>query len=395
MANKRKKLKIFMIAPTSFFADRGCHTRILEEAKALQRLGHEVVIYTYHNGRDIKGIRTKRIINIPWYNKLNAGPSWHKIYLDILLFFKSYFGVLKEKPNLMYVHLQEGALIGGWINKFLTKKIPLIADLQDILIHELKEYNFIKEKTLRYLFFNWLEKSILRLPNFILTSSLSCKKMIIKEYNFSKQKIDTLMQGVDTNLFRPSYNVSKFRKKLNLPQKNVVLYMGLLNYNQGVDVLFKAIPKVLKKITDAHFFIIGYPNIEKYMKIAKEKKFYKNITFQDKTPYHEIGKYVALANIGVSAKIGDSESNDKVLAYMATGLPCAVSDVGINKELLQDLGFFSRITDPDSLADAIIKALKCKDKGLGKKSRERVKKLYSWDSRGKQIINTYEKLISK
>jgi len=71
-----------MIAPTPFFADRGCHVRIYEEARILQSLGNKVIIYTYHNGRNISGIKIKRIMNIPWYKKLEAGPSYHMFYLD-------------------------------------------------------------------------------------------------------------------------------------------------------------------------------------------------------------------------------------------------------------------------------------------------------------------------
>ncbi|RLC65314.1 MAG: glycosyltransferase family 1 protein, partial [Chloroflexi bacterium] len=42
-----------MVAPTSFFLDYGCHVRILEEARVLQRLGHRVTIVTYYLGRDV------------------------------------------------------------------------------------------------------------------------------------------------------------------------------------------------------------------------------------------------------------------------------------------------------------------------------------------------------
>ena len=47
-----------MLAPTPYFADRGCHVRIYEEARALIGLGHEVRIVTYHLGRDMAGIPT-------------------------------------------------------------------------------------------------------------------------------------------------------------------------------------------------------------------------------------------------------------------------------------------------------------------------------------------------
>ena len=48
---------VLAIAPTSFFADYGCHVRILEETRALGRRGHRVTVCTYHSGRDPQGVR--------------------------------------------------------------------------------------------------------------------------------------------------------------------------------------------------------------------------------------------------------------------------------------------------------------------------------------------------
>ena len=39
-----RHLRVLMIAPTSFFSDYGCHVRIYEEAKILQKLGHRVTV---------------------------------------------------------------------------------------------------------------------------------------------------------------------------------------------------------------------------------------------------------------------------------------------------------------------------------------------------------------
>src|SRR5512137_1549193 len=92
-------LKILMLAPTPYFADRGCHVRIYEEARVLRHLGHDVRLVTYHLGRDMADIPTERIMRIPWYRKLTAGPSWHKPYLDLLLFFKALAVARSFKPD--------------------------------------------------------------------------------------------------------------------------------------------------------------------------------------------------------------------------------------------------------------------------------------------------------
>ncbi len=54
-----KKIKVLNIVPTPFFADRGCHMRILGEMAALKNNNYYNIIVTYHNGRDLKGLDIK------------------------------------------------------------------------------------------------------------------------------------------------------------------------------------------------------------------------------------------------------------------------------------------------------------------------------------------------
>src|SRR5450759_4056928 len=111
------RLKILMLAPTPYFSDRGCHVRIYEEARALRRQGHDVRIVTYHLGRDMPDIPTIRIPRIFWYSRLEAGPSWHKLYLDLLLFFQAAMLIPDFRPQLIHAHLHEGALIGFFLKR--------------------------------------------------------------------------------------------------------------------------------------------------------------------------------------------------------------------------------------------------------------------------------------
>src|SRR5690242_339320 len=104
-------LRILMVAPTPYFADRGCHVRIYEEARALKSSGHDVRIVTYHLGRDMPGIPVIRIPTIPWYSRLEAGPSWHKLYLDALLMCKALPLVFRFRPHIIHAHLHEGAFV--------------------------------------------------------------------------------------------------------------------------------------------------------------------------------------------------------------------------------------------------------------------------------------------
>jgi len=81
----QRRLRVLSIAPTSFFSDYGCHVRILEEARALQSLGHDVAVLTYFKGGDVPGLRIIRTRPTPWHADYEVGSSRHKYAFDALL----------------------------------------------------------------------------------------------------------------------------------------------------------------------------------------------------------------------------------------------------------------------------------------------------------------------
>ncbi|MEW6232038.1 MAG: hypothetical protein AB1566_06970 [Chloroflexota bacterium] len=76
---------VLKIAPTSFFSDCGCHVRILEEARILRKLRHQVAICTYNNGNDIDGLPIRRTLPLPFQKDVNIGSSRQKIAIDALV----------------------------------------------------------------------------------------------------------------------------------------------------------------------------------------------------------------------------------------------------------------------------------------------------------------------
>ena len=68
-------LKVLHIAPTPFFADRGCHIRIRNEIESLRDQDVEVTLCTYHQGRDVEGIRTLSDLENPRLHK-----PWRRLF---------------------------------------------------------------------------------------------------------------------------------------------------------------------------------------------------------------------------------------------------------------------------------------------------------------------------
>ena len=386
-------LRVLMIAPTPYFADRGCHVRIYEEACALTKLGHEVCIVTYHLGRDMPGVRVVRTAQIPWYNKLEAGPSWHKPYLDLLLLWKAMTEVRSFRPHIIHAHLHEGTLIGSVLKKLF--RIPLLFDYQGSLSGESLNHGFFCATSPLLKIFKLLEHFIDRRADHIITSSDKGRQELISDWGIESEKVTNLIDGVDTEIFRP-YPRSEARRELGISDHvKLVVYLGLFNQYQGVDLLLDAIALVRKESTGIQFLLMGFPEKE-YQRKAFDMGIDDVITFTGRVNYDRAPLFLSAGDLAVSLKLSQTEANGKLFNYMACGLPTVVFDNQINHEILGDDGIYVEHGNALSLAETIISTIQSNDLMISLSERliERAIRQHSWDSRSRQLVSAYRKLLA-
>jgi len=378
--------KILMIAPTPFFSHRGCSVRVYEETRALEKLGNEVVICTYHNGDDIPGLTVHRVMNVPWYKRLSAGPSYHKLYLDVLLWFKALRVARQTRPDVIHGHLHEGTFLGYMVGRILDS--PLVSDIQGSLTGELKAHGFVAGEGLYFASLRRLERMIDAMPSVTVASSSAVADELRDE--FGAQNVFLALDGVDGEVFRPSIDKPSLREPIPSDRK-IVAYLGLLSYYQGIDCLLEAIPQVLRVNDKVHFLIMGYPNVKSYREKAEQVNIVEHVTFTGRIPYSEAPSYLALGDLAVSPKIAETESNGKLYNYMACGLPTVAFDTPVNREILGDLGLYARTGDASSLASTILDAISdgALLAHLSKKLRERAVEYFSWDNTAKRLMHCY------
>jgi hypothetical protein len=114
-------MRILMIAPEPFFTPRGTPFSIRGRIQALVALGHSVDLVTYHAGEDISlpGLRIFRTLRIPWVYSIPIGPSFTKIFLDVLLFCLAFRKLLSHRYDVIHTHEEAGligALFARWAN---------------------------------------------------------------------------------------------------------------------------------------------------------------------------------------------------------------------------------------------------------------------------------------
>lgn len=394
--NETEVIKVLMIAPTPFFADRGCHVKILEEIRSLTKREVLVKLVTYHIGRNIEGLDIERIIKIPWYKKLEAGPSIHKYYLDLLLAVKSLKVSIRFKPDIIHAHLHEGVFAGKIVQFFIRK--PLVADYQGSMIGEMLDHGFIKKNSFSYKFNKWLENTVNKWPQKIIFSSSQAKEFFLNNFNIKPEKVVSFVEGTNTEQFHPGYDTSNLRKKLNLPPgKQIIIYLGVLTKYQGIDILIKSISSVVKRYGNAHYLIVGFPNVDYYENMAKEFNVLDYITFTGKVNHEDVPKYLNLADIGVSLKLSKTEANGKLFGYMAVGLPCIVFDTDTNREILGDTGIYAEYNNIESFIEKLVYLLENKNeaKKIGELARKRVLDQFTWDNTFSNFIQIYKDLIKK
>lgn len=393
-------MKILMIAPTPFFADRGTHIRILEEALALERMGHEIVIATYHIGRDIdQEVNTKIDVRrirrlLFWYKKLEAGPDWQKIILDIMLIRKVFYLARTQRPDIIHAHLHEGVLIGWIVQKLLFwRKIKIVSDFHGSLTKEMVSHGYLGAGTLKK-FFGLVERIIDNAGDYAIASSWENSQEIS---NIRKgERVETILDGVNLEYYKNSPTKEELRKELELPlDKAIVTYTGALIMNKGIGFFMEAIAKVLKERPETYFVIGGFP-IEDVEKFIKDNGLEKSVRLINPLNYFDLPKILMASDIAVDPKDSTTrQASGKILQYMAAGLPVICFDRENNRNYLGDGGYFSKEINSEGIASGILYFLDNRDE-IHRKSKINIEraKNFSWDAPAEKLSNIYKEIIN-
>jgi glycosyltransferase involved in cell wall biosynthesis len=392
--SKYPGLRVLKIAPTSFFADYGCHVRILEETLAIQRLGSEVVICTYPGGRNIYGVKVKRLPGTPWSTGVRVGSSYHRIYLDAFLGGRAMLSALRFRPDVVHAHLHEGALIGYPIARALG--VPLIFDFQGSLTSEMLDHDFISRGSPFFRPLRWFEGRINAMPDAILTSSHNAADILVQQFGVDAARVQPVPDAVNPDTFRPrwSYPAEEIRERraaLGIPANaRVVVYLGLLAEYQGSGHLLRAASRICPHLPDVHFLLMGFPGQDRYAQYARDLGISDRMHFTGRIPYEDAPAYLALGDIAVSPKLSETEGNGKLLNYMAVGLPTVTFRTPVSQEILGPLGRYAVLDDDQSLTDELVKLLGDPEADrIGRGMRARAVEHFSWDAEGERILDIY------
>ena len=390
------KKTVLHIAPTPFFSDRGCHIRIEGIVRCLNNLGYNNLICTYHNGREVNGVKTKRIGIIKTYTKTEAGPNKYKFWADLKLTCLSLKQYYQLKPSAIHAHLHEGLFIAIIIKTlFFWRKTPLIADLQGSFTGELETYNTFKKrpwlKALSLLF----ERSTLYFANHILCSSKHAYQQTKKLGKINSDNIDIVQDGADEKTILPAEKRQSLKYKLGLEDgKTIVVYSGALLNGKGLQALKETVQGLSKYQSSLHFLIIGYPvdDLEHFLKKQKISSF---CTVVGRVNFDTLSDYLQLADIAIDPKRSDAgEASGKIINYLSCGLPVVAFDTQNNRSFLgSDPILANNNTELQGNILLYQKDINLRQK-IALSSKKRFLQSFSWKTSQQHLQRVYAKIVN-
>ncbi len=207
---------------------------------------------------------------------------------------------------------------------------------------------------------------ILKNASLTIANSSFTKRALI-DFGISEEKIKVINPPVDYKKFENIKDADALKEKYGLKGKKVLLTTGRLVERKGHDYVIKALPEVIKEISDIHYLIVGdgiYRNeLEKLSEGLNVRDF---ITFAGFIPDDRLPDYYAMSDVFIMVSREIKEKGDvegfgivyleanavkkPVIAGMSGGIADAVED-GINGVLVNP-------TDTKEISNAIIKLMK-------------------------------------
>ena len=197
-----------------------------------------------------------------------------------------------------------------------------------------------------------------------------------------RRKVKVITGGIDLKAYNRNITTSEVEKKYNLQGKDIVIYVGRLTKEKGVEYLIKAAPKI-----KAEVFIIGGGSHKNFLMNYAKLIGAKNIHFLgyiDKGSIGEIRQFYKRAKVCVVPSVWDEPLGLVILEVMAMETPVVASRKGGIPLAVKDgyNGILIRPRSANAILVAVNKLLGDEKMRLemGKNARKSVEERFDWEN---------------
>jgi 1,2-diacylglycerol 3-alpha-glucosyltransferase len=353
------KLKICVLAACPFPANHGTPGSIRELTEAVAERGHEVHVVCYHMGEalPLHNVHVHRIPDWTGERAVAVGPTRRRPLYDLQMVFKTMKIMRRFRLDLMHAHGYEAALVAACCRPFVRR--PFLYSAHNSMGDELASYSAFKSKRLAHSLAWALDRTVPRLGDRCVPHSENLSRFLATRGLESRSE-PVLNFGIDFKR-RVRGDRRALRAELSLGTDPVILYSGVIDRFQRIDLLLDAMPRVLKTSPNAKLVMLVNVLNEEHESTIRANAVRLGIAERVVLLHPDtldMGlRLLALADVAVVPRPVAPGFPIKLLNYMAAELPCVMFASSASGIVDRRHALLAPDDTSESLAEAIIEAL--------------------------------------
>jgi glycosyltransferase involved in cell wall biosynthesis len=238
-----------------------------------------------------------------------------------------------------------------------------------------------------------LEQQYVKRVSKLIAVSKATKELAQKYLKVDEEKIETIYNGVDTEIFRPP-NKIELANKYAQP---TVMFVGRMISKKGIHVLIKAMPEVLERVPKTHFVFVGGGDVQLYRTIIKQMGIPDdNFSFTGHIGYYQRPQILRKATVFVNPSLFENCSLS-ILEAMSSNAAIIASNIGGNPEIIQSgkNGILFPMCNHGTLAESIISLLTDEklNRQISREARKTIENCFSSKICAQKTLNLYEQIL--
>jgi 1,2-diacylglycerol 3-alpha-glucosyltransferase len=320
------KLKLCVLAACPFPANHGTPGSIRELVEATAERGHEVHVVTYHTGHDlpVKGVTIHRIPDWTGDHGVIVGPTRYRPLYDFQMIFTAIRTIFRYKLDLIHAHGYEAALVAACCRPIVRR--PVLYSAHNRMGDELASYDFFRSKRLANALAWVLDRSVPRIGDICIPHSVNLQQFLF-ERGLAKRCEPVLNFGIDVSE-EPEWSCSQVRRRLGIGDDPIVLYSGVIDQFQRLDLLLGAMAHVLRRVPRAKLLLLATIPNEKHERAIREEAvrlgIESSIILTNPSGLEKGRRLLAICDAAVVPRPAAPGFPIKLLNYMAANRPCVM-----------------------------------------------------------------------
>ena len=362
-------------------------------SKRLIKDGHEVTVITYKEGdlpeyENDKGVEVYRVENYMIHP--NSFIDW-TLQLNFNMVAKA-TELINKNGKFDVIHAHDWLVASSAKTLKQSFGIPLVATIHAT---EAGRNSGIHNESQRYI--NDTEWLLTYEATEVIVNSNFMKGHVQSLFGLPFDKINVIPNGINLTNFNGIERDYEFRRQYAMDNEKIILYVGRLVYEKGIQHLISAMPKILQGYNDVKLVIAGKGGMLDNLKAQAEAMGIANkVYFTGYLNSKQVQKIYKCADVAVFPSTYEP-FGIVALEAMLSENPVVVSDIGGLNEIVQhrENGMKTYCGNPNSIADSILELLYdhklCAE--ITKKAKNKVRNEYNWSKISQDTHFAYQKAI--